>query len=249
VGFVNARDVIGNHTQNFLEDDTKMSCIKAIVFDAYGTLFDVQGSMKQRFNEVLPGIGEQIREIWRRKYHEYNLFRSVTNQYKDFWGVTNDALAFALKQYNVEVTEALKNQMLEQYYHVKPFDGVSDGLKSLRTYDKMILSNGTFDMLNKMVINSGLKDHFIYIISSDEVRNYKPSMNVYELAERKLEVNSKNSILFISSNAWDVAAAKIYGFKVCWLNRSKGIFEELDCKPDHEISELMEITKILRIYE
>jgi 2-haloalkanoic acid dehalogenase, type II len=226
-----------------------MGYIKAIIFDAYGTLYDVQGSMRQKFNDVMPGKGEQLREIWRMKYHEYNLFRSVTNQYKNFWEVTNDALVYALKQFKIEVTESIKQEILEQYFFVKPYDDVSDGLIPLYTYDKMILSNGTDEMLNKMIINSGLNEHFKYIVSSDEVRNYKPSMSVYKLAQHKLEIDNIEEIMFISSNAWDVAAAKIYGFKVCWLNRKKSLFDELDCKPDHEIDKLRDISNILKLYE
>ncbi|WP_158630066.1 haloacid dehalogenase type II [Cohnella sp. AR92] len=223
-----------------------MGGIKAIIFDAYGTLYDVQGTMGQKFNDVFPGKGESIREIWRAKYHEYNLFRSVTNQYKDFWKVTNDALTYALKHLKIEASDSTGQEILEQYFQVKPFDHVAEGLSALNSYNKMILSNGTLEMLNKMIINSGLQEHFLYIVSSDEVSNYKPSMTVYELARSKLSLN-KDEILFVSSNAWDAAAAKIYGFKVCWLNRRNAVFEELDGKPDHEVKDLSELAGILHL--
>jgi 2-haloacid dehalogenase len=223
-----------------------MKPVRAIIFDAYGTLYDVQASMKIRFEEMIPDQGDQVRELWRRKYHEYNLIRSLTHQYKNFWEVVDDALVYALHHYKIQLPKEHRKSILEEYYYVKPFDDVDEGLKILRDYPKAILSNGTVEMLNKMIVNSSLMSYFSHVISSDEVQLFKPHMKVYELAERKL-TELREHILFISSNSWDVIGAKKYGFQTCWLNRTNGIFEELDCTADFEINELHEIRTIVSI--
>ncbi|WP_211236964.1 haloacid dehalogenase type II [Aneurinibacillus terranovensis] len=204
--------------------------IKAIIFDAYGTLFDVH-TVVDKCEQFFPGKGRKISEIWRQKQLEYTWLRSLMGRYEDFWSVTHDALIFALKELKVDLNEQIHMTLLDQYLRLNPYPEVPNALEKLKNRKLAILSNGSTDMLNTVVENAGLSHVFTHVISVDELKIYKPFMGVYQLGVAKLWVN-KEETLFITSNPWDASGAKTFGFQVCWINRFNKQFDELGVQPN-----------------
>jgi 2-haloacid dehalogenase len=218
--------------------------IKALVFDAYGTLFDVH-SVISTCNQLFPGQGPALSQMWRAKQLEYTWLRSLMGRYKDFWKVTESALVFACKSLNLPCPPATRAQLMEAYLHLDPFPEVPRALGSLSNYPLAILSNGSPRMLRAAVESSGLKGEFSQVISVDAARIYKPSPRVYQLACKKLRM-AKGAIGFVSSNCWDIIGAKNFGFWTCWVNRSKAPQDELGFTPDvvaNSLTDLVEATK------
>ncbi|HWL24564.1 MAG TPA: haloacid dehalogenase type II [Ureibacillus sp.] len=213
--------------------------IKAIIFDAYGTLFDVH-TVIEKCEQFFPEKGRQISEIWRQKQLEYTWLRSLMERYEDFWTVTYEALTFALKELELESNEEIRTTLLNEYLRLNPYPEVPKALEELKDRDLAILSNGSPDMLNSMVENANLTDVFKDVISVDELKIYKPFMGVYQLGVAKLGVN-KEETLFITSNPWDASGAKTFGFQVCWINRFNKHFDELGVQPDMVIRNLEEL--------
>jgi 2-haloacid dehalogenase len=220
-----------------------LSQIKAIVFDAYGTLFDVH-SIIQKADEFFPGQGKIISEIWRQKQLEYTWLRSLMGCYKHFWYVSDDALSYSLRKLGLGDTLNIRTQILEEYLSLQPFAEVEETLHSLKNISLTILSNGNPEMLLAVVENAGLTGFFAEIISVDQLKIYKPVMDVYQLAPDKLGVE-KEEILFVTSNSWDASGAKSFGFHVCWVNRNNEPFDELNVQPDVVVSNLKELENIL----
>jgi 2-haloacid dehalogenase len=220
-----------------------LSQIKAIVFDAYGTLFDVH-SIIQKADEFFPGQGKMISEIWRQKQLEYSWLRSLMGCYKQFWYVSDDALSYSLRKLGLGDTLNIRTQILEEYLSLQPFAEVEETLHSLKNISLTILSNGNPEMLLAVVENAGLTGFFAEIISVDQLKIYKPVMDVYQLAPDKLGVE-KEEILFVTSNSWDASGAKSFGFHVCWVNRNNEPFDELNVQPDVVVSNLKELENIL----
>lgn len=221
-----------------------MKKMKAIVFDAYGTLFDVH-TVVEKCEQFFPNKGKWISEIWRQKQLEYTWLRSLMGRYEDFWKVTHDSLVYTLKDLGLHASENTCLEILNEYHHLKAYPEVPKTLKELRSHSLAILSNGSPHMLNEMVNNAGLKDVFNKVISVDELKIFKPSMEVYELAPASLGVQ-KEEILFVSSNSWDATGAKVFGFKVCWINRFNKTFDELDTQPDLIVKNLDEMIQYCR---
>ncbi|WP_134704448.1 haloacid dehalogenase type II [Ammoniphilus sp. YIM 78166] len=215
--------------------------IKAIIFDAYGTLFDVH-TVVDKCEQFFPGQGKQISEIWRQKQLEYSWLRSLMGRYVDFWSLTQDALLFALKDLKLDLTEETQQTLLNEYLRLQPYPEVPKALERLRNLILAILSNGSPHMLNTLVENAGLSQVFNHVISVDELKIYKPSMGVYQLGVVELGV-LKEETLFMTSNPWDAAGAKTFGFQVCWINRFNKQFDELGVQPDIVISNLDELTE------
>ena len=217
--------------------------MRAVVFDAYGTLFDVH-SVMAACCEVTDDP-EALSLQWRAKQLEYTWLRSLMGRYEDFWEITRAALRFALKRLKVEASEAQVGRLMEAYLSLKPFPEVPAALHALRPrYTLAILSNGSPRMLQAAVESSGLKPHLQHVLSVDSLRIYKPSPAVYELAPKAMGV-PKNTIVFVSSNAFDVIGAKAYGFQVCWCNRAGARLDELGLPPDHTVRALDELPKLL----
>jgi len=166
--------------------------------------------------------------------------RALMRRYTDFWQVTEAALVYACKRVGVTDDPAVRAALMEKYLHLGPYPEVAAALEQLKDYTLAILSNGTPGMLESVVSNAGLRQHFAAIISADEVKSYKPDPRIYELAPRKLDL-PKESILFVSANPWDVAGAKSYGFNVCRLNRFGSQLEELEAGPDLIVEKLTSI--------
>jgi 2-haloacid dehalogenase len=165
-------------------------------------------------------------------------------RYEDFWQVTESALTFACRSLGLDCSPATRQKLMEAYLRLKPFPEVRQALQSLSRYTLAILSNGSPRMLTAVVTNAGLKDVFADVISVDELKIFKPSPRVYELASQHLHV-SQNAIGFISSNFWDIAGAKSFGLWTCWINRSKVPEEELGFQPDAVIDNLAELQEKL----
>ena len=236
--------------------------ISALVFDAYGTLYDVQ-SVLAKAEQLCPGRGELITQIWRLKQLEYTWLRSLMQQYEDFWAVTRAALDFSLLAAGIEPSEAVSAPLMENYLHLDPYPEVQEALPALGGRRLAILSNGSPSMLEALVRNSRLDKWVETAISVDRVRTYKPHPACYALVEETLGIPSQQ-VLFVSSNGFDAAGAKAFGFKVAWIRRGgeagpatspigaselfrllRGRAEELGPPPDHLVSRLTELPNLL----
>jgi 2-haloacid dehalogenase len=209
-----------------------MTAIKAIAFDMYGTLYDVN-SVSTRCNEFYPGRGEEMSHLWRQKSLEYTWLRSLMDDYSPFEAVTEDALVFTCGQLGLSLDEATRAALCEAYFHLEPHPEVRAALAELEATGiaLTILSNGSAHSIGSVVRNSGLEKHFKALLSADSVKIYKPHHTVYEIAEQQLRLN-RAEILFVSSNPWDASGARHFGFPVCWVNRSGKTFDELGQAPD-----------------
>ena len=212
-----------------------MAAPRAFVFDAYGTLFDVH-SIVEAARAITPDP-QTLSTLWRQKQLEYTWLRSLMGRYEDFWVVTGQALRFALRRLGITAGEAQIEALMSAYLALAPFPEVPAALRALSRVPLAILSNGSPLMLERAVRSSGLAGAFPHILSVDEVKVYKPSPRVYELAPKALALTPAE-IVFVSSNGWDVAGAAAYGLTTCWCNRTNAPAEDLDATPDYEVERL-----------
>ena len=203
---------------------------QALIFDAYGTLFDVH-SVVQREQANIQGDLHALSNLWRQKQLEYTWLRSLMERYEDFWEVTRAALRSAIMQLKIEASGAQLDRLMQAYLTPQAYPEVIAALDALKGTPIAILSNGSPKMLESAAHHNGLTAYFAEIISVDQVKTYKPSPRVYALAARVLNIPHEE-ILFVSSNSWDAAGAKAFGYKVCWCNRSQGNMEELGISVD-----------------
>ena len=206
--------------------------VEALVFDAYGTLYDVH-SVARRCETCFPGKGTALSQLWRAKQLEYTWQRSLMQRYAPFSTVTREALAYSCAALGLDLGEH-ERVLMDEYLHLAPFPEVRAALSRLPG-KKAILSNGSPDLLEPLVRNSRL--HFDAVLSVDEPRIYKPAPQVYELAVQRLRV-AKERIGFVSSNCWDALGAKSYGFTVYWINRGGAPVDALGLKPDAQFDSL-----------
>jgi len=218
--------------------------IKALVFDAYGTLFDVH-SVIATCNQHFPEQGPALSKAWRAKQLEYTWLRSLMGRYEDFWQVTEAALVFACKTLNLPCPPATRAELMEAYLHLDPYPEVLQSLKALSNYPLGILSNGSPRMLQAAVESAGLRGIFSQVLSVDTVKIYKPGPRVYELASQKMGV-AASAIGFVSSNSWDVIGAKAAGLWTCWVNRSGAPEDELGFPPDARANTLADLTGLIK---
>ena len=212
---------------------------KAFVFDAYGTLFDVH-SVLGRNDAGLTGDLQALSQLWRRKQVELTWFRALMERYEDFWSITEMALRFALQQLAIPATAPQVERLMEAYLCPAAFDDVRLALEAMKPAPLAILSNGSPRMLDGAVRGNGLESYFTAVISVDRVKTYKPSPRVYALGPELLNLPA-DEILFVSSNAWDAAGAKAFGYRVCWCNRSGAEMEDWGFPPDFIVRRLDEI--------
>ena len=217
--------------------------IKALVFDAYGTLFDVR-SVLARCEEVFPGHGANLTTLWRSKQLEYTWLRALMGRYEDFWQITQDGLVFACRSLELVPTHDQIEYLMQANLTLRHFPEIAAALDALGGVPCSILSNGTPSMLDSVVRNAGLEGRFQHVLSVDQVRTYKPHPTVYQLAENRLGTRRKE-IGFVSSNGWDVAGGKAFGFQAYWLNRQNAPAEVLGVQPDRIIHSAMELTSLL----
>jgi 2-haloacid dehalogenase len=218
--------------------------IRAVVFDAYGTLFDVH-SVIQRCDQLFPGKGTALSQLWRSKQLEYTWLRSLMARYEDFGSVTRAALRFACQALGLPCTDATEATLLQEYLQLKPYPEVIGAVAALANRPLAILSNGSSAMLGPVVANAGLNGHFNAVISVDRVRIYKPHPSVYQLAVEELGV-SRERIAFISSNFWDISGATAFGFRTFWINRAGAPQDELGFQPFAVLTGLDQLVTRLR---
>ena len=221
-----------------------MDVVKVCIFDAYGTLFDVNAACRELSKEV----GEQWQELatlWRLRQVEYTWLRNSMNEYKNFWNITEDALEYAMETLNMK-NEELKNKLLDLYLKLEAYPEVEKVLIQLKKegYQTGILSNGSEEMLASAVKNAKLENLLDKVLSVEKCKVYKPSSKVYDLVEKEFKINKINCAFF-SSNAWDMHAAAHYGFKTIWVNRFEGNLEKLPGKPYKIVQTLEKIVDIL----
>ena len=216
---------------------------KAIVFDAYGTLFDVNSAAEKCKNK-LGNKWESFANFWRTTQLEYTWLRSLMKKHKDFWQITEDSLDKSMKVFNVD--NNLKNELLNLYKILSPYPEVKKVLKNLkeRKFKLAILSNGTPELLNDLVKNNGLNNLFDDLFSIEEVQIYKPASKVYELPIKKYNIKP-NEIIFLSANTWDVSGGGNFGYNSIWVNRNKSHFDNLDYVPKNEIGNLTQLLDIV----
>ena len=218
---------------------------KVIVFDAYGTLLDIQTVIEEA-RHLLGEAANDIVNLWRTKQLEYSWLRTIMRTYADFDQVSRDALIFALAAYGAEIDNANRQILLDAWFRPSPFPDVSEALNRLREtdYRLAILSNGSPSMLRLALEHSGLSDSFDHVLSVDEVRRFKPDPTVYQLVQERIGI-AGDETLFVSSNGFDVAGARAFGFTVCWINRSRRPLDELGQRPNIEIASMTELPAIL----
>lgn len=191
--------------------------IKAVVFDAYGTLYDIQ-SVAAITEDAYPGYGEVITQIWRIKQLEYTWLRSLMRRYEDFSIITRDSLAYTLRCLGLASDPQVLARIMDKYLHLDLYPDAMAALAQMKDRKLAILSNGSTDMLNALVHNSGLDGVLDATISIDTCRTFKPSPDTYALIETNLRV-APADVLFVSSNPFDVAGAKAFGLNVAWIER------------------------------
>ena len=220
-----------------------MKNIKAIIFDAYGTLFDVN-SAAEKCKDKIGDKWESFSNYWRTTQLEYTWLRSLMKRHEDFWQITEDSLDKSMKIY--EIDSAMKNELLDLYKILLPFKEVPEVLKILKekNFNLAILSNGTPTLLNQLVKSNNLENIFNDIFSIEEVGTYKPDSKVYDMPIKKYKIQ-KNEVAFLSANTWDVSGGGNYGYNSIWLNRNNNIFDNLDYRPKNEIKNLNQLLEII----
>ena len=220
-----------------------MKNIKAIIFDAYGTLFDVN-SAAEKCKDKIGAKWEGFANFWRTTQLEYTWLRSLMGRHKDFWQITEDSLDKSMKTFDID--SSMKSELLNLYKVLSPFKEVPETLKKLKekNFKLAILSNGTPSLLSQLVKSNNIDNLFDDLFSIEEVRIYKPDTKVYDLPIKKYQIE-KSQVAFLSANTWDVSGGGNYGYQAIWVNRNNNIFDNLDYKPINQIKNLSEIINLI----
>ncbi len=216
---------------------------KAVVFDAYGTLFDVN-SAAEKCKDKIGAKWETFANFWRTTQLEYTWLRSLMKKHKNFWDITEDSLDKSMKVFNID--KKMKNDLLSLYKVLSPYPEVKGVLKDLKNKKLKlgILSNGTPDLLNELVKSNKLDNLFDDLFSIEDVKIYKPDPRVYELPIKKYKIKS-HEVTFLSANTWDVSGGGHFGYNSIWVNRHNSVFDILDFQPKNEISNLTQLLDIV----
>jgi 2-haloacid dehalogenase len=240
--------------------------IKAVVFDAYGTLYDIQ-SVASITDEAFPGYGEVITQIWRMKQLEYTWLRSLMRRYEDFSVITRESLVYTLKLLGLKYDPSVFERIMDKYVHLELYPDAKQALAAMRGSKLAILSNGSTDMLNTLVRNTGMDQVLDATISIDSKKVFKPSPEAYTLIEANLGI-APAEVLFVSSNPFDACGAKSFGLNVAWIERVtpeamalacagtalppltmfraiRMQMDELGLQPDHRVKTLADLPKLL----
>ena len=220
-----------------------MKNVKAIIFDAYGTLFDVN-SAAEKCKDKIGDKWESFANFWRTTQLEYTWLRSLMKRHKDFWQITEDSLDKSMKAFSID--PSMKNELMNLYKVLSPFKEVPETLRKLKgkNFKLAILSNGTPSLLDELVKSNNLDKLFDDIFSIEEVGIYKPDSRVYDLPIKKYKI--KNSeVVFLSANTWDVSGGGNYGYQSIWVNRNNNIFDNLDFNPSNQIKDLTELVNLI----
>ena len=216
---------------------------KAVVFDAYGTLFDVN-SAAEKCKSKIGSEWEAFANFWRTTQLEYTWLRSLMKRHKDFWQITEDSLEKSMKVFKID--KSMKKELLDLYKELSTYTEVKEVLEKLKRkkLKLSILSNGTPDLLNQLVTTNNLNNLFDDLFSIEEVKIYKPDSKVYELPVKKYNIKP-NEITFLSANTWDVSGGGNFGYNSIWVNRNKSQFDILDYQPKNEIGNLSQLLDIV----
>ena len=220
-----------------------MKNVKAIIFDAYGTLFDVN-SAAEKCKDKIGDKWEGFANFWRTTQLEYTWLRSLMKRHKDFWQVTEDSLEKSMNAFKID--KSMKNELLNLYKVLNTFPEVKDVLNKLKekNYKLAILSNGTPALLNELIKSNNLDNIFDDIFSIEEVGIYKPDAKVYDMPIKKYKIQ-KEEVVFLSANTWDISGGGNYGYSSIWVNRNNSIFDNLDYKPKDEVKNLNQLLDIV----
>tara|TARA_B100000700_G_scaffold71616_1_gene79789 strand:+ start:234 stop:902 length:669 start_codon:yes stop_codon:yes gene_type:complete len=221
----------------------KIENIKAFVFDAYGTLFDVN-SAAAKCKEKLGSKWEGFANAWRTTQLEYTWLRSLMKKHRNFWEITEDSLDHSMETFKIK--KEMRNELLNLYKKLSPYPEVKKCLDGLKTKNVKIaiLSNGTPDLLQGLVESNNIKNYFDDIFSIEAVGIYKPDSRVYEMPIKKYNCKPEN-VCFMSSNTWDVSGGGIFGYNAVWVNRLNKVFDKLSYRPKYVINNLEELLKII----
>ena len=216
---------------------------KAIVFDAYGTLFDVN-SAAEKCKDRIGDKWEGFANFWRTTQLEYTWLRSLMNRHKDFWTITEDSLEKSMKVFDIDM--GMKNDLLNLYKILSPYPEVKEVLENLKKkkIKLAILSNGTPALLSELVKGNDLQNLFDDLFSIEEVGIYKPNSKVYNLPVNKYKIKP-NEVTFLSANTWDVSGGGNYGYNAVWVNRNQAIFDNLDYKPINKVNNLTQLLDLI----
>ena len=220
-----------------------MKNIKAIIFDAYGTLFDVN-SAAEKSRDRIGDKWESFANFWRTTQLEYTWLRSLMKRHKDFWQITEESLDKSIKTYKID--PSMKNDLLDLYKALSPYEEVQEVLKKLKekNFKLAILSNGTPSLLDGLVKSNNFENLFDDLFSIEQVGIYKPDSKVYDMPIKKYQIQ-KNDVVFLSANSWDVSGGGNYGYNSIWVNRNNNIFDNLDFVPKYQIKTLRDLLDIL----
>jgi len=220
-----------------------MKNVKAIIFDAYGTLFDVN-SAAEKCKGKIGDKWEGFANYWRTTQLEYTWLRSLMNRHKDFWQVTEDSLDKSMKVFKIDIS--MRSELLDLYKILSTFPEVKEVLNNLKkkNYKLAILSNGTPSLLDELVKSNNLDSIFDDIFSIEEVGIYKPSSKVYGIPIKKFKIQ-KDEVVFLSANTWDVSGGGNYGYNSVWVNRNNNIFDSLDYIPQNQVKNLGELLDLI----
>ena len=220
-----------------------MKNIKAIIFDAYGTLFDVNSAAEKCKNKI-GDKWEKFANYWRMTQLEYTWLRSLMGRHKDFWQITEDSLDKSMRAF--KINSSMREELLNLYKVLSTYKEVPEVLKFLKEkkFKLAILSNGTPSLLDNLVKTNNLENIFDDLFSIEQVGIYKPNSKVYDLPIKRYNIK-KNQIIFLSANSWDVSGGGNYGYNSIWVNRNKSIFDNLDYKPHSEIENLSELISLI----
>ena len=219
-----------------------MKNIKVIIFDAYGTLFDVN-SAAEKCKSKIGDKWERFSNYWRTTQLEYTWLRSLMGRHKNFWEITEDSLKKSMKVFKID--QSMSKELLDLYKVLSPYPEVKKTLSELKkkNYKLAILSNGTPSLLNDLVNKNGLGNLFDDIFSIEEVGIFKPNSRVYDIPIHKYKIK-REQVAFLSANSWDISGGGNYGYNSIWVNRSKNIFDILDYSPEIEIENLNKLLEI-----
>ena len=217
---------------------------KAVVFDAYGTLFDVNSAAK-RCKDKIGAKWETFANFWRTTQLEYTWLRSLMKRHEDFWKITEDSLDKSMKVFDINIK--MKEDLLNLYKVLSPYPEVKNVLEKLKNkgLKLAILSNGTPDLLSELVKSNKLNNLFDDLFSIEDVGIYKPDSKVYDMPVKKYKINS-SEITFLSANTWDVSGGGNYGYNAVWVNRNKDTFDNLGYSPKHKINDLKGLIEIIK---
>ncbi|WP_079475963.1 haloacid dehalogenase type II [Marinococcus halophilus] len=220
-----------------------MSANSIFAFDVYGTLFNIQ-SVDATCEKYFPGHGESIGQLWRQKQIQYSFLRQAMGKYVPFSSVTRDALRFSLAAHHLEWTADTEQTLMEAYNHLSLYEESLHVLQKLKDQSStlIVFSNGSRDMLEPLLEQSGLNDYLDHVISVDDIKQFKPSPASYQLILETVGA-PRHEVTFLSSNGWDISGAKAFGFTTAWINRSEQPIEELQLPPDYQYTTLAPLTQ------